>query len=55
MGRPPLPKSQLRSVKVFFRVTPALHKALVAAAKRQDKPLGKYINDTLEQAVKGDR
>jgi len=53
MGRPPLPKDQLKSVKVFFRATPAFHKALLKAAKRQGKPLATYISDTLAKIVKG--
>jgi predicted HicB family RNase H-like nuclease len=53
MGRPPLPKAQRRSVKVSFRATAALHSAVVEAAKREGKSVGKYITDALAQAVKG--
>jgi predicted HicB family RNase H-like nuclease len=52
MGRPLLPVDKLRSVKVFFRATPALNAAMKASAKRQGKRLGKYINDTLERVVR---
>jgi len=48
MGRPPLPKSQLKSVRMSFRVTPGLKKALLDAAKRDGVPVGRYITDTLK-------
>ena len=51
MGRPPLPKGLVRSVRLFFRVTPSLYKALQKAAKREQKPLGKWMNDTLQNVI----
>ncbi len=53
MGRPPLPKAKRRNVKVSFRATAALHKAVVEAAKREGKSVGKFITDTLANAVEG--
>jgi predicted HicB family RNase H-like nuclease len=54
MGRPPLPESQRLSVKVFFRVTPSFHKALLKAAKREGKPLATWVSDTLAGIVEGE-
>jgi len=48
-----MPKAQRKSVKVFFRATPAFHKALLDAAQRQGKPLATYINDTLAELLTG--
>ena len=53
MGRPPLPKAKRRSVKMSFRATAALHKAVVEAAEREGKSVGKFITDTLANAVEG--
>jgi len=53
MGRPPLPKSQLKSMRMSFRVTPALRKALLDAAKREGVPVGRYITDTLKTRLTG--
>jgi len=53
MGRPPLPKAERRSVKVSFRATAALHKAVVEAAEREGKSVGKYITDALVNLVEG--
>ena len=53
MGRPPLPKTERRSVKVSFRVTAALHKAIAEAARRESKSIGKYISETLEGRIEG--
>jgi predicted HicB family RNase H-like nuclease len=53
MGRPPLPKAERRSVKVSFRVTATLHKAVVEAAKREGKSVGKFITDGLVTLVEG--
>lgn len=47
MGRPPLPKTRLKSTLVVVRVTPAFDKALRAAAKKAKKPLAAFIRDTL--------
>ena len=52
MGRPPLPESERRSVKVFFRATPAFHKALLRAAKQEGKPLATWITETLVGIIK---
>ncbi len=53
MGRPPIPKAQRRSVKLSLRITAALRTALGKAAKTQGKTIGSYVNDILENAVKG--
>jgi predicted HicB family RNase H-like nuclease len=53
MGRPPIPKAQRKSVRLSFRVTASLHKAVVEAAKREGKSVGRFITDTLVNAVKG--
>lgn len=53
MGRPPLPKAEHKSVRLSFRVTTGLQKAIVLAAKREGKTVGRYITDTLVNAVKG--
>ncbi len=53
MGRPPLPKTERRSVKVSFRITAALNKAIAEAAEREGKSVGKYITETLEGRIEG--
>ena len=53
MGRPPLPKAERRSVKISFRVTVTLHKAVVEAAEREGKSVGTYIADILANVVEG--
>jgi predicted HicB family RNase H-like nuclease len=54
VGRPGLPKAQCRSRKVFFRLTPAEYKDLVAAAKRAGQPVSVFvsrvINDTTRKS-----
>jgi predicted HicB family RNase H-like nuclease len=54
MGRPPLPKAQCKSIRIAFRVTPGLNRALVRAAKREGKPLGRYISEALQAMLEGD-
>ena len=53
MGRPPIPKNERKSVRLSFRMTAALHRAVSRAAKQQGKSVGGYINDIVENAVKG--
>lgn len=51
MGRPPLPKNQRRSRKVFFRVTPAIYKALVQVARQAGKPVSEFVSDLVKETV----
>jgi predicted HicB family RNase H-like nuclease len=51
MGRPLLPKKQRRSVKITFRVTSALQKALEQRAKQEKKIVGRFIRDLLEREI----
>jgi predicted HicB family RNase H-like nuclease len=51
MGRPPLPKEQVRSVRITFRVTAALRKALEKRAKQERESLGKYIAGVLQSTI----
>ena len=53
MGRPPIPKTQRKSEKVFFRATPAFRRALTDAAKREGKDLTTFIRDTLHEKLTG--
>jgi predicted HicB family RNase H-like nuclease len=53
MGRPPIPKHQRKSVRLSFRVTAALHKTVVEAAKRKGKSVGTYIADALAKMAEG--
>jgi len=53
MGRPPIPKAQRKSVRLSFRMTAALHQAVVDAAEREGKSVGKYITETLEGRIEG--
>ncbi len=52
MGRPPLPASMARSRKVFFRAEPGLYRRLVAAARREGKPVGTWIRDALAELLR---
>jgi predicted HicB family RNase H-like nuclease len=54
-GRPPLPKGQAKYTPVMFRVNPSFHRALVAAAKRQNKSVPTFIRDCLEDALGRER
>ncbi len=54
-GRPPLPKGQAKYTPVMFRVNPAFHQALVAAAKRHNKSVPDFIRDCLEDALSRER
>jgi hypothetical protein len=51
MGRKPLPKAKRRSVKITFRATSALRKALDKNARREDKTTGTYIADVLQKQI----
>lgn len=53
MGRPPLPKSQRKSVRLSFRMTDALHSTVSRVAKSQGKSVSAYILDIVEDAVEG--
>ena len=55
MGRPPLPKKQRRSVRITFRATAALRKALKKQAEREEKTLGTYIADVLQSKIDDER
>jgi predicted HicB family RNase H-like nuclease len=54
VGRPPIPPAKRRSVRVTFRLTAALHKAVAQAAQRDGKTVGTYIADTLAEVLKGE-
>jgi len=54
VGRPPLPSAKRRSVRVTFRLTTTLHKAVAKAAERDGKTVGTYIADTLAKVLKGE-
>jgi predicted HicB family RNase H-like nuclease len=54
MGRPPLPKAKRRSVRLSFRMTAALHKAVLEAAKREGKSVGKYVTDAVEASLRSE-
>lgn len=49
MGRPPFPEAKRRTKCVLVRLTPAMHKTLSKAAKREGLPLATWMR---EQAVK---
>ena len=51
VGRPPMPKAQRRSRKVFFRVTAAEYKALVAAAKQAGKPVSEFVSQIVNETA----
>jgi len=51
MGRPPLPKDHRRSRKVFFRVTPAIYKALAKVAGQAGKPVSEFMSDLVKETV----
>ncbi len=51
MGRPALPKGQVKDVQIVIRLTPAFHKALCAAAKRADKSMTHYVRDLLAEKL----
>jgi predicted HicB family RNase H-like nuclease len=53
MGRPPLPKAERKSVRLSFRVTAAMYKAVAEAAKQEGKSVGRFVNETLETRLKG--
>jgi len=53
MGRPPIPKSQRKSVRLSFRLTPKLYRQASAAAGREGKWLSEFIHDLVAEAVKG--
>jgi len=52
IGRPPMPKSQRRSRKVFFRVTAAEYRDLVAAAKQAGKPVSEFVSQIVNETAK---
>jgi len=54
VGRPPIPATKRRSVRVTFRLTAALHNAVAKAAEREGKTVGTYIADTLAERLKGE-
>lgn len=51
MGRPPLPKGQVKDVQMVIRLTPVFHKALCAAAKRADRCVTHYVRDVLAERL----
>ncbi len=53
VGRPPISPAKRRSVRVTFRLTATLHKAVAKAAKHEGKKVGTYIVDTLAERLKG--
>ena len=53
VGRPPTPPAKRRSVRVTFRLTAGLHKAVADAAEREGKTVGTYIADKLAEVLKG--
>jgi predicted HicB family RNase H-like nuclease len=53
VGRPPISPTKRRSVRVTFRLTAGLHKAVAKAAERDGKTVGTYIAETLKASVKG--
>ena len=52
MGRPPLPKAQVKDTLIVIRLTPTFHKALCAAAKGAGKCVTHYVRDTLAEKLK---
>ena len=54
IGRPRLPKAQRRSRKVFFRVTPAEYKDLVAAARRAGMPVSEFVSKIVNETTRKD-
>ncbi|UCD49799.1 MAG: toxin-antitoxin system HicB family antitoxin [Phycisphaerales bacterium] len=53
MGRPPFPAGKAKSKEVMVRFTPAMHRAMVKAAKRQGKPLTAWIREAVARALTG--
>jgi predicted HicB family RNase H-like nuclease len=51
MGRPPLPKGQVKGVKLVIRLTPAFHRAMCAAAKRSGTSLTGYVRGAVEEKL----
>jgi hypothetical protein len=52
MGRPPLPKSERRSRKVFFRVTTSEYKDLIAAAKQAGLPVSEFVSKIVNETTR---
>jgi predicted HicB family RNase H-like nuclease len=50
-GRKALPKAQRRSVKITFRATIALRKALDDKAEQEGKTMGTYIANMLQSEI----
>ena len=46
-----MPESQRRSRKVFFRVTPAEWKDLVAAANRAGKAVSEFVSQIVNETT----
>jgi predicted HicB family RNase H-like nuclease len=55
MGRPPLPKGQVKDTLIVVRLTPAFHKALNAAAQKAGKKLTRYVRDVLADKLEQER
>lgn len=51
MGRPPLPKGQVKDIQIVIRLTPAFHEALCAAAKKAGESLAGFVRSTLEDKL----
>jgi predicted HicB family RNase H-like nuclease len=52
VGRPRLLRAKRRSRKVFFRVTEAEYKALVATASRAGKPVSEFVSEIVNQTTR---
>ena len=55
MGRPTIPKKQRRSVKITFRATAGLRRDLEKQAEQEQKTLGTYIADILQNVINKER
>ncbi|MBP8911878.1 MAG: toxin-antitoxin system HicB family antitoxin [Phycisphaerae bacterium] len=51
MGRPPKPKGMAKDVQIVVRLTPAFHKALLAAAAAEGNSVAGYVRDTVAEKI----
>jgi predicted HicB family RNase H-like nuclease len=52
MGRPRFPAGKAKTKPVLVRLTPAWHKVITEAARREGKPLATWIRDTLTEILR---